>query len=103
MIIRLRGVLLLFGISAGLAEENEPSALEQHGHALAERIVLGMSRDRGKSGRAPMPGRLPFARSIGDWSSILSSTDCAKGSWLVIPICRHSGSAAKMPAASCYI
>lgn len=54
-------------------------------------------------GRVPTPVLPPFARSIGDWSSILSSTGCAKGLWLVIRICRCFDLAVKTPAPSCYI
>ena len=53
--------------------------------------------------KVQMPERLRSVPSIAGWISIRSATDCAKGSWLVIPICRHSGSHAKMRAASCSI
>jgi mono/diheme cytochrome c family protein len=59
MIIRLAGLLLLLGISVGFAEENEPSALERHGHALAE-TLCSQCHAVGKSGQSPHAGAPPF-------------------------------------------
>jgi mono/diheme cytochrome c family protein len=59
MITRLAGLLLLLGISVGFAEENEPSALERHGQALAE-TMCSQCHAVGKSGQSPHAGAPPF-------------------------------------------
>lgn len=59
MITRLAGLLLLLGISVGFAEENEPSALERHGQALAE-TLCSQCHAVGKSGQSPHTGAPPF-------------------------------------------
>jgi mono/diheme cytochrome c family protein len=52
MIVRLAVVLLLLGTSAALAEDSEPSRLEQRGRALAERMC-SQCHAIGKAGRSP--------------------------------------------------
>ena len=59
MIIRFAVILLLFGVSAGLAEENEPSALEQQGRALAERMC-SECHAIGARGQSPHAGAPAF-------------------------------------------
>ena len=59
MFIRFAVILLLFGVSAGLAEENEPSALEQRGHALAERMC-SECHAIGARGQSPHAGAPAF-------------------------------------------
>lgn len=52
MTMRLAIVLLLLGTSAGFAEENAPSALEQRGRALAEQMC-SQCHAIGRSGQSP--------------------------------------------------
>jgi mono/diheme cytochrome c family protein len=59
MIARLAGLFLLLGPSVGLAEVSEPSAQEQHGHALAE-AMCSQCHAVGKGGQSPHAGAPPF-------------------------------------------
>jgi cytochrome c len=59
MIARLAGLFLLLGPSVGFAEENEPSALERHGQALAE-TMCSQCHAVGKTGQSPHAGAPPF-------------------------------------------
>ena len=59
MMTRLAGLLLLLGTSAGLAAENEPSALERHGQALAQRLC-SECHAVGREGQSPNAGAPPF-------------------------------------------
>jgi mono/diheme cytochrome c family protein len=59
MIVRLAPLLLLVATSAGLAEDNSPSPLEQRGRALAERMCL-QCHAIGKSGQSPHVGAPAF-------------------------------------------
>jgi cytochrome c len=52
MTMRFAIVLLLLGTSAGFAEENAPSALEQRGRALAEQMC-SQCHAIGKNGQSP--------------------------------------------------
>src|SRR3954468_6142772 len=59
MMPRLAGLLLLLGTSAGFAAENEPSALERHGQALAQRLCAECHAV-GRDGQSPNAGAPPF-------------------------------------------
>ena len=59
MMTKLAGLLLLLGTSASLAAENEPSAPEQHGQALAHRLCAECHAV-GRDGQSPNAGAPPF-------------------------------------------
>ena len=59
MVVRLAILLLLVGISAGLAEDSGSSLLEQRGRALAERMC-SQCHAVGKSGGSPHAGAPAF-------------------------------------------
>jgi mono/diheme cytochrome c family protein len=59
MIARLTVVLLLLGTSVGVAEENQPSDLEQRGLALAERMC-SQCHAIGRRGESPHAVAPPF-------------------------------------------
>jgi mono/diheme cytochrome c family protein len=59
MIVRLAVLLLLLGGSVCFAEENEPSALEHRGQALAERMC-SECHAVGKRGQSPHVGAPAF-------------------------------------------
>ena len=66
MMTRLAGLLLLLGTSAGFAAENEPSALERHGQALAQRLC-SECHAVGREGQSSKcrSASVPYARSPG--------------------------------------
>jgi cytochrome c len=59
MMPRFAALLLLLGTSAGFAEENEPSALERHGQALAQRLCAECHAI-GRDGQSSNAGAPPF-------------------------------------------
>jgi len=59
MMTTLAGLLLLLGTSAALTAENEPSALERHGQALAQRLCAECHAV-GRDGQSPNAGAPPF-------------------------------------------
>ena len=73
MMTRLAGLLLLLGTSAGFAAENEPSALERHGHALAQRLC-SECHAVGRDGQSPNAGAPPF-RALDRWVDLDSFND----------------------------
>ena len=56
---KLAALLLLLGTSAGFAAENEPSALERHGLALAQRLC-SECHAVGRDGQSPNAGAPAF-------------------------------------------
>jgi mono/diheme cytochrome c family protein len=73
MMPRLAGLLLLLGTSAGFAAENEPSALERHGQALAQRLC-SECHAVGREGPSPNAGAPPF-RTLDRWVDLDSFND----------------------------
>ena len=59
MLLRLATTFLLLATSTGLAEDEKPTALEQHGKALAERMCAGCHAV-GRGGNSPHVGAPPF-------------------------------------------
>jgi mono/diheme cytochrome c family protein len=59
LVLRLATIFLLLATSAGFAQDRQPSSLEEHGQALAERMCSACHAV-GRRGDSPHVGAPPF-------------------------------------------